>query len=110
MKQLYLWLADNIEHIARHGVAPPEAEQVVNGAADPYPIELDVNTYRVRGATAAGRLLHVLFSFKGLGNVDYEDLTLEQLEDLAKGVPLIYIYHARDMTPREKNQRRRKQR
>lgn len=34
---MFAWDEVNREHIARHGVNPEEAEEVVNGAASPFP-------------------------------------------------------------------------
>jgi len=35
----FRWNDWNTEHIERHGVSPDEAERVVEGARQPYPLE-----------------------------------------------------------------------
>ena len=67
MKAVFDWDGANIGHIARHGVTPREAEQVVRGAA--LPTELESRSGEERhtelGETAAGRLLLVVWTWRG---------------------------------------------
>lgn len=61
------WDAANIEHIARHGVTPEEAEQVL--ANDPVLLSgasrgTEFRTVRL-GKTNAGRYLTVVYTIKG---------------------------------------------
>jgi uncharacterized DUF497 family protein len=64
------WDEANIRHIARHNVTPEEAEQVILG----YPLDLEVQfsgqeaeevRYLQLGATASGRVLQVLSTWRG---------------------------------------------
>ena len=114
MKYVYNWRAENVEHIGLHGVTPIEAEYVVEHAADPYPEELTEkdrkDRYLVHGPSGAGRLLQVIYVLKWSEDVDYEELTLEQIAEIAEDRPLAYIYHARDLNEREKRRYRRTRR
>jgi uncharacterized protein len=61
----FLWDEANIDHIAAHGVTPTEAEDVIldprfiGGQARGTSTE---RRYAVIGATAAGRILHVVYT------------------------------------------------
>jgi len=60
-----IWDEWNIDHIARHGVKPEEAEQVCTGK---YFIKRGRNgTYMVIGQTQTGRYLTLLLSPRGSG-------------------------------------------
>lgn len=56
----FRWNDWNIEHIARHGVWPAEAEQVVRRPARHWP-RRHGGRWIARGRTAQGRLLQVAF-------------------------------------------------
>jgi uncharacterized protein len=60
------WDQANTGHIARHGVTPAEAEQVISGAS--LPIETEGRSGEERhtelGQTAAGRLLVVVWTWR----------------------------------------------
>jgi hypothetical protein len=85
----FRWNDWNRDHIAEHGILPEEAEYVVNHAAAPYPEFIGDGKWRVRGQTASGRYLQVIFVI--------EDGTY-------------YVIHARGLTDREKRQLRRRRR
>lgn len=110
MKYVYHWVAGNIEHIAKHGVKPGEAQDVVDGAEIGDAEELSGNAFRVWGSTRAGRPLQVAYSFKSGSDVDYEDLDIHQIAEIAEDRPLTYVYHARELNAREKAEHRRSQR
>ncbi len=57
----FRWIAWNAEHIAEHGMSVDEAEFVVTGAGRPYPEYLGDGRFLVRGQTAAGEYLQVIF-------------------------------------------------
>ena len=84
----FRWNEWNVEHLARHGVNPEEAEEVVIGATQPYPLERPDEKWLVWGRTWRGRALQVVFI------VDENDT--------------LYVIHARDLTRREKHQFRRR--
>jgi len=84
---LFRWNEWNIEHIARHGIRPEEAEYVVRRAKRPYPRRLGGGKYVVRGPTAAGRCIQVIYVF------DPEEAR--------------YVIHARPLTDRDRRRYRR---
>ena len=84
----FRWNDWNVEHVARHGVAPEEAEQVVRAAARPWPQRIEEDKWLVWGRTRGGRPLQVVFV------VDEDD-------------PL-YVLHARPLTEQEKRRFRRR--
>lgn len=86
----FRWNIANIEHIARHGIEPVEAQDVVEHAKPPYPRARPDDKYLIWGRTSAGRLLQVVFVLD-------PDAT-------------IYVIHARPLTAREKHQLARRKR
>jgi uncharacterized protein len=86
----FRWNEWNVEHLARHGVKPDEAEDIVVAARQPYPLERPDAKWLVWGRTAAGRALQIVFV------LDDDDT--------------IYVIHARDLTTREKQRYRRRRR
>jgi uncharacterized DUF497 family protein len=84
----FRWSDWNREHLAVHGVTPEEAEYIVDHAAPPYPEQIGDGKWRVRGQTATGRYLQIIFLFDPNGTV--------------------YIIHARGLNDREKRQLRRR--
>ena len=85
----FRWNDWNVEHLARHGVDPEEAEQVVTLARAPYPKGRPDGKYLVWGAGRSDRLLQVVFV----------------LDDDAT----VFVIHGRPLTDREKYQFRRRQ-
>ena len=86
----FRWIEWNVKHLARHGVDPEEAEDVVNGASSPYPQRIGEHKLLVWGAGRGGRLLQVIFVLDA-------NLT-------------VFVIHARELTNREKSILRRKRR
>ena len=78
----------NVDHIGDHGVSPEEAEYVVDGARAPYPEQIGDGKWRVRGQTASGRYIQVIFVFD-------PDNTA-------------FVIHARGLSDQEKRQLRRR--
>ena len=64
---MFSWDAANISHIARHGVTPEEAEQVVEN--NPLDLERQIRNGEQRilhlGETLAGRVLVVVVTLRG---------------------------------------------
>lgn len=63
----FLWDIDNCEHLAAHGIAPQEAEQVFY---NPYEITPNKkrhgpHRYRIDGLSNGGRYLRLIFEDKG---------------------------------------------
>ena len=84
----FRWNEWNIEHVARHGVTPEAAEEVVQAATSPYPRRIaDDKLLVVWGASQQGELLQVIFVLDGDGS--------------------IYVLHARPLTERERRRSRR---
>ena len=65
----FKWIDWNVDHIARHGVAPEEAEWVVNHARRPCPERAGEGKFAVRGQTQGGEYLFVLFAVEPDGRV-----------------------------------------
>jgi len=85
----FRWNERNVEHLARHGVRPEEAQDVVMAARQPYPLERPDDKWLVWGRTPSGRALQVVFV----------------LDD-----DTVHVIHARDLTTREKQRYRRRRR
>jgi hypothetical protein len=102
----FIWTAKNIQHIAEHGIEPLEAEHVVVNARSPYPQVWGDHKWIVRGQTAAGRFIQVIFILESdAADIDYEDLDLLGLDQSADS---IYVIHARPLTDAERNALKRK--
>jgi len=84
----FRWNRWNREHIAIHGVTTEDAEYLVDQATPPYPEPIGDEKWRLRGQTARGRYLQVIFVF------DPDDV--------------VYVIHARGLSNREKRQLRRR--
>lgn len=84
----FRWNQWNIEHLARHGVDPEEAEEVVTAARRPYPRWIGDDKLLVWGRGRGGRLLQVVFVVDDDGTA--------------------FVIHGRELTKREKGLHRRK--
>jgi hypothetical protein len=58
---IFAWNAGNVTHIAKHGVAPVDAECVARNARPPYPEVRSDGKFLVWGQARAGRWLQVIF-------------------------------------------------
>lgn len=83
----FRWIQWNVAHIGEHGVEPAEAEYVVCHESMPWPRREGDREFRVRGQTAAGVWLQVVYV------VDADDV--------------LFVIHARPLTANEKRQSRR---
>src|SRR5258708_5517440 len=101
---IFSWDDANRDHIARHGVSPEEAEDVVRTAEDPFPQSIEDDKFVVWGATESGRYLQVIFVMKTPDEVSYESLAVEDWMDVEVGgiAEIIRVIHAMDLTPRMK--------
>ncbi len=86
----FRWTEWNVEHLARHGVDPEAAEDVVLAARRRYPRRIGEDKWLVWGADGSGRPLQVIFVLEEDGSV--------------------YVVHARPLTEREKWRHRRETR
>jgi hypothetical protein len=84
----FRWIPWNVEHIGKHDVSPREAQYVVENPARGYPARPGDDKRMVRGQTAAGRFLQVIYLID-------EDGTF-------------FVIHARDLTDAEKSRLKRK--
>ncbi len=84
------WNADNVDHLAVHGVLPEEAEDVLRHAQPPYPRAIGGGKLVVWGQTEGGTYLQVIFIFSPPG--------------------VVYVIHARPLTDRDKKRLRRQRR
>lgn len=85
---IFRWNDWNVQHIARHGVTPEEAEEVVRAASNPFPRKIEDEKYFVWGQSGGGRMLQVIFVS------DPDGITS-------------YIIHARPLNEQEKRRYRR---
>jgi uncharacterized DUF497 family protein len=85
----FRWNEWNIEHLARHGVSPEEAERVIRNARRPYPVQREEEKWLVWGPNSGGRLLQLIYL---VGDDD----------------DAIYVIHGRDLSPTEKRRYRRR--
>ena len=84
---LFRWIQWNIDKVTLHGVTPPEAEHVAECAANPYPQYREDGKFLVCGSTSTGRLVQVVYVLDEDDNV--------------------FVIHARPLTDKEKQRRRR---
>jgi uncharacterized protein len=84
----FRWNEWNEEHVARHGVTPEDAEEVIEAATKPYPRRIGDDKLLVWGKSQRGEALQVVFVLDDDGT--------------------IYVLHARPLTEREKRRGRRK--
>jgi uncharacterized DUF497 family protein len=109
---VFSWDDVNRDYIARHGVSPEEAEDVVLGAVEPFPQSIEDDKFIVWGTTGSGRHLQVIYVLKTPGEVSYETLTVEDWMDIEAGevTEVIRVIHAMELTPRMKRNLRKRRR
>ena len=78
----FRWNEWNFNHIAKHGVGPDDAEQVLRRARPPYPRRIEEDKWLVWGKDSGGRYLQVIFV------LDDDDT--------------VYVIHARPLDDHEK--------
>ena len=83
----FRWNDWNRTHIERHDVSTVDAEQVIEGTAQPFPLYRGDGKWLVWGRGEGGRLLQVVF--------------------IIDGDDAIFVIHARPLTYREKFRYRR---
>lgn len=83
----FRWNEWNVDHIAKHGVSPEEAESVVGRAKRPFPRKMEDDKWLVWGRGSGGRPVQVIF-------------VLDDDES-------IFVIHARPLTESEKRRFRR---
>lgn len=85
----FRWNEWNVEHIARHGVTREMAEEVVEGAASPYPRRIGDDKLLVWGRADDGQALQVIFVIDDDGSA--------------------FVLHARPLTEKEQRRYRRQE-
>lgn len=103
MPLLFAWDEWNVEHIARHEVAPDEAEQVVDSSRAPWPEQKGDDKLCVWGPTDTGRLLQVIFVLKKPDQIDFDALSIAEWADLDEEDEIVYVIHAMELTARMKH-------
>jgi uncharacterized DUF497 family protein len=109
---VFSWDGVNREHIAKHGISPWEAEEVVRDAEAPFPATIEEEKLVVWGATQAGRYLQVIYVLKTPDEVSYESLAVEDWMAVEAGevTEVIRVIHAMDLTARMKRSLRKRRR
>ena len=109
---IFSWDDENREHIAKHGVTPEEAEEIVRGARPPFPEMLEVDKLVVWGATTAGRHLQVVYVLKRPHEVVYDSVSVQDWMDIEadRVEDVMRVIHAMELTPRMKRQLRKRRR
>lgn len=90
MRYPFRWNSWNIEHIAKHGIAPAEAEYVVIHPHRGFPRNIEDDKVLVQGQTDVGRYVQVIYIFSPPG--------------------VIFVIHARPLNDPEKRALRRRKR
>ena len=86
----FVWTHENIEHIAKHGILPHEAEYVVETARAPFPQLAGEEKRLVVGQLMDGRYMQVVYV-------------------PSRSLPgAVYVIHARPLTDTEKHRFRRR--
>jgi uncharacterized DUF497 family protein len=103
-----IWDEENESHIAKHSVVWREAQEVVEGAATSFPKRIGAGRFSVRGQTARGRYLQVIYVVRPPDKIDPNELNLEDRLALEAGEQFGYVIHARDLGHGEKRSVRRR--
>jgi uncharacterized DUF497 family protein len=109
---IFSWDDRNRDHIAKHGVRPPEAEFVVEHAEPPFPETIEGDKFVVWGPTEADRYLQVIYVLKAPADIAYESVAaLDWMEIESGGIEKIArIIHAMELTQRMKKRLRKRRR
>jgi uncharacterized protein len=83
----FRWNAWNVEHIAKHGAVPAQAEYVVNHPFRGYPLRGEEQKYLARGQDRNGVYMQAIYIFDPPG--------------------VVYVIHARPLNDAEKKRLRR---
>jgi uncharacterized DUF497 family protein len=106
---MYLhWTRSSIDHLAKHDVTPDEAAEVFRGVRRPWPDASSGGRFRIWGKTRAGRYLQIVFIYRPVDDIDMEDVPLPWRHDVFEMGVVPMVIHARDLTPDEKRQYRRR--
>ena len=107
--RIYSWEESNIAHIARHGIAPREAQHVVEHARSPYPEYIGNGKWRVIGKTSVGRWLQVIFVYPVDEQVELDSLSISDLPLFISGeAQVVCVIHSRELSHAEKKRSRKR--
>ena len=84
----FRWIGWNIGKVEGHGLTIEGVERVVNDARRPYPKPLGNEKWLVIGSTSGGKFIQVIYL------VDDDDM--------------LFVIHARPLTPKERRRRGRR--
>lgn len=107
---MLVWDAWNRAHIAKHGVQPQEAAELIERATPPFPRRVGPNKYLVRARTHKGRYLQVIYVIRSADTIRWDDLEFEDRVALEAGEEAQYVIHARDLSHGERRTVRRRTR
>jgi uncharacterized DUF497 family protein len=107
---IFQWDDENKDHIALHDVTPVEAKEVVHGAVQPYAMDLGGGKWLVRGMTAAGRFLQVIYVYRPVETIDLDTIDPEDRLFVLDEEEVAYVIHARDLTEKERRSARKRRR
>jgi hypothetical protein len=101
--RVYSWNDWNTDHIGQHQVLPAEARYVIEHARRSYPQYCGKEKWRVRGKTALGRWLQVVFIYPDDEDIDPDSLAPADLLAYSNGqAQVVYVIHAPELTEKEK--------
>src|SRR5829696_996043 len=104
---IFSWNNWNVRHIARHGVTPDEAEEIIRGARPPFPRETGEDKFAVWGQTSEGRYLQVVFVRPADDELDPQSLDLPDLIEYSEGrADVVYVIHAMELDDKKKRRYR----
>lgn len=103
---IFQWDADNVGHIAEHGVVPDDAEYVVEHASPPFPRSSGEGKFIVWGKTGDGSYLQVGFVYLPDERIDVAVLRAEEILDFEAGAKVLYVFRAMPMTMDQKRRYR----
>jgi hypothetical protein len=99
----FSWGPANVEHIAKHGVAPAEAQYVATHARKPFPRYVGDGKWQVWGRTMDGRYLQVIYVYPDDEDVDIDSLSVTDLLAFSAGeAQVVYVIHAMELDDEQK--------
>src|SRR4051812_25439127 len=91
----FSWGPANVEHIAKHGVAPAEAQYVATHARKPFPRYVGDGKWQVWGRTMDGH--------PDDEDVDIDSLSVTDLVAFSAGeAQVVYVIHAMELDDEQK--------
>lgn len=107
---ILLWDEWNTHHIARHLVEQDEAAEVVQRASRPFPTRIGRDKFLIRGQTARGRYLQVVYVLRTPDTIRFDAMSLEERLAVEAGELIGYVIHSRDLEDGERRTLRRRSR